>query len=164
MQGNVPHVACNVWLRGNVCTFIYGLEQQLSAEPHVASNVRYIACPLRTNSVLTPCRARCGTFTLLPFSKRAFPFFSPRKSAPTARWALAHRPVGARPSARGRWEIWKLKRECLILRWDVWASDGKLLAKKRGCAQKLSAASLAEVGLPSCGAEWVRPRQGASRH
>ena len=26
--------------------------------PHVASNVRYIAFPLRTNSLLTPCKVR----------------------------------------------------------------------------------------------------------
>ena len=48
-------------------------------EPHVASNVRYLASSMRTNSLLTPCvfnenellthtlQARCGTFTLLQF-------------------------------------------------------------------------------------------------
>ena len=39
-----------------------------SAEPHVASNVRYIAFSMSTNTLLTPCKARCGTFTLLPIS------------------------------------------------------------------------------------------------
>ena len=34
----------------------------LFAEPHVASNVRYIAFPLRTNSLLTPSKVRYISF------------------------------------------------------------------------------------------------------
>ena len=30
----------------------------ISAEPHVASNVRYIAVSMRTNTLLTPSKAR----------------------------------------------------------------------------------------------------------
>ena len=43
---NVPHVACNVWLSGITDGFTYEkyiLLYSIYAEPHVASNVRYIA-------------------------------------------------------------------------------------------------------------------------
>ena len=55
MQGNVPHVARNVWLSVNVysqITIFNEYKLLKTVEPHVVSNVRYIAFPLGTNTTL----------------------------------------------------------------------------------------------------------------
>ena len=81
MQGNVPHVARNVWpndilefvlieeLHSTNTPIIY--KHLLFAEPHVASNVRYIAFPLSTNSLLTPCLEEAFTS---PYASTTLPF------------------------------------------------------------------------------------------
>ncbi len=81
LQGNVPHLVCKVWLSefgrlaevrnaSNVATCAYGGRSQriyllliaTAAAPHVANYVLYIAFPLRTNSLLTPCETQVRYF------------------------------------------------------------------------------------------------------
>ena len=56
---NVPHVARVAQRFSDVCTLWSSYQwANISAEPHVASNVRYIAFSMRTNTLLTPSKAR----------------------------------------------------------------------------------------------------------
>ena len=64
MQGNVPHVACNVWLRGND-TYHYGIYNE---NKHPTHTLQATCGTLLTseNELLThTLQARCGTFALL---------------------------------------------------------------------------------------------------
>ena len=59
LERNVPHVARVAQRFSDVCTLLSSYQwANISAEPHVASNVRYIAFSMRTNTLLTPSKAR----------------------------------------------------------------------------------------------------------
>ena len=58
------------WGHPNLYYFL--IEKVCSADPHVASNVRYITFPLRRNTLLTPC-------------KQGAVHFSPRRTAKQCR-------------------------------------------------------------------------------
>ena len=61
-EGNVPHVARNVWLSGFQ---MFVLFEVVINEPTFplshTSNVRYIAFSMRTNTLLTPSKVRAFT-------------------------------------------------------------------------------------------------------
>ena len=120
---NVPHVACNVWV-GSLCSlyipYIYRYKPKTFADPHVASNVRYI--PYNENKLRThTLQARCGTFTLLHFSfpweqtpysrrkLRASKVWLSRYSIPFSTWVVTTNSNNAKvphPACKVRYGVW----------------------------------------------------------
>ena len=124
LQGNVPHLARKVWLRGFqrfgliITTYYSGRSSLQGNVPHLARKVwlrgfqrfgliitTYFGFPF--SRIHTPStNVRCIHFRLqrLPYPSlaRLDAFFSRRKSVPIGPWASAHRPMGARPPPHGR--------------------------------------------------------------
>ena len=75
----VPHLACKVWVRSS-----YSLVVCLERDLWLSYTLHTLTFSMRTNSVLTPCKARCGTFTLLQF-QFLIPNFQPVSPFPKVR-------------------------------------------------------------------------------
>ena len=57
----VPHLACKVWVRS-----LFSLLCESEKSKNCFWIISWYVLSMSTNTLLTPCKARCGTFTLLP--------------------------------------------------------------------------------------------------
>ena len=66
---NVPHVARNVWLRGNDTYYIYGIYYENKLPTHTLRATCGTLLSNENEHLTHTLQARCGTFTLLQSEK-----------------------------------------------------------------------------------------------